>query len=426
MEFLRFISHLVGSLYILVTGIHYRNITRIHILRNYFFYLCGLFPFGYWRKNSAKSNYDKNGDGKLLLTYNKILENALYKSEIKLNSVGIYLCQSSIENVFERRIQLDRILHQNPQIENIDVLNPIFLIGLPHPSLSIIYQVLSEARNIRYTKTLECLSPYQMNGRQLQDITSFLEIKRSKMKNNDDPCDFSLISSMCTPINLFTLPFMMESIEIVLKTEVTDIGIMKRYIQFLSWQDIARGEDISNKRWLLQCPLSLPYLFHIQHTFPDATFIWVHADVFDVVLSMCSNLQELLKYLTSQRRHIVRILAGKIVLKYCKKVLEQATLFFHHALHSGNGQRALHLSLRELVNRPTQFINNLLQKVDLQYPEKAYDLFKSSKEIEYLRDRLRTRLSDKERELAKYGLTTKEISDCFAYYDQNIREFTKE
>lgn len=420
-------------LLIIFFGYHYQGLQQLYTLRQYFYSFCGMFDTGYWRKSSAQAIMEKAqahcnlkdlaGNSQLLCDrYNTILDIGIKRSPTKLSKFGLYVCQSSIGNVFEKRLKMIEYLHLHPQIEEIPINSPLFIVGLPHPALSKMHHILSGAHNAQVQHVWECLSPVPNTNSENEDrlekdklsrfdnitydLVNILDISRdiTSLRSHDitEICECTMACSMAAPINPYTIPFFIEAFEEVLEHKVgRDFEMCKLYLQLLSWQ--STPSSISSKRWVLQCPFHTPYIKDLTKVFPDSTFIWVYGDPSETVLTICNFMFELMTFLSQEpldRRSI-----GQPVLKFCRLSLAKAFRDIS-ALHKNI--KIVKFPLNEFKTNPDETFANLLNKVDLTHDYlkdiNASDLFNVTADLK----------------LESYGLTLKEVDECFSPFEANF------
>lgn len=255
-------------LHILIFGVHYGNLHRLVKLKTYFYYLCGIIPFGYWRRRTAREileltksslgHYDFGGNERNLLT---CYDNILHETKMgifKFSALGLYICQSSIAKIFERRLKLIEFVNHHPQIKACHIKNPIFLVGLPHPDMPLICQLLTAIRDVRMLPTWETLSPFPQSHTDNKDSLEFDRIQRKRnfepyASSFLDPIQLELKSTavkyecfdftleMSCPINVFTLPLMMKSINVINQNDVGDDFLITK----LLFQVLDTGKKIN-------------------------------------------------------------------------------------------------------------------------------------------------------------------------------------
>ena len=148
----------------------------------------------------------------------------------------------------------------------------------------------------------------------------------------DEPEECTLPCAVELPWSLLELP-----LNVFAAKELIEFGgkdayeLYKKYLKLLSWC----SSDVSNCkltngvrnddgiRWMLKCPLHLPYLEDLHLSFPDSVLVWTHRDPVECIASACS-LYELSLHMAFESETVNKHALGKAVVDFSKRSLDKA------------------------------------------------------------------------------------------------------
>mmetsp|Transcript_4650 Transcript_4650/g.4682 ORF Transcript_4650/g.4682 Transcript_4650/m.4682 type:complete len:474 (+) Transcript_4650:185-1606(+) len=261
----------------------------------------------YATKKSGLSDFGGTG---FIDAYNKIM-----KSEVQLNekytNLGYIAAKIELGMGWVRRLKLVDYIKKNPDVLQVPVRSPVFVMGLPRTGTTFLHRLLSLDPAVRAPITWELLAPVPTpSGKDSAELHNTDREKRAKYirkliatrKSMGDyalerihevgwdlpeECLLGLSDEMPLHIQFFHADYI--NIDKFLELDATDAyAYYKKILQLLSYQI---GDRTNPKRWTLKCPVHLFYPKQIAKVFPDAKFIWTHRHPLSAVPSLCSLVQ---------------------------------------------------------------------------------------------------------------------------------------
>ena len=220
------------------------------------------------------------------------LNNLTHFGRIALNGMAV--------DAFENSLRLTEHLKRNPQIENIQIDRPIFIVGFPRTGTTLLQNLLHLADDRRGIPMWEMTNPIpwvekgenEMLKRQkkTKGRIAVANLAVSEMKNIHDVQYDSLEECWPLMINQFMALhwhntcrwpeygkwFMQQDL-------VPTYQEYKRFLQVIS-------DRTPTKNLVLKCPDHLWCLDALFEVFPDACVIWTHRDPGKSIPSYCSLL----------------------------------------------------------------------------------------------------------------------------------------
>lgn len=235
-----------------------------------------------------------------------------YAEEPGLSGVGWQIAQQYVTHHLDNRMRLRKAFAQYPELADIPVPKPVFVVGLPRTATTLTHKVLAAAQGAqgpRLDTMFRIARPQDMTAKEVvqrqrtveRQLNSFLRFSPDwdlihPMKATD--VEETAFLTDHSPMNLGTAPldsywrYLTETYN-----PVGDFTLLKAALQVLS---AGHGEP---PRWVLKHPGNLFYLKAILEVFPDATIVWTHRAPETVFGSMCS-MAESLHHLHLKRRAV--------------------------------------------------------------------------------------------------------------------------
>lgn len=220
------------------------------------------------------------------------------ETEANLNFVGRYLLRQTCLKLLVNRLQLQANFKCYPEILQVPIRRPLFILGLPRTGSTFLHNLLSQDSSSRWLHLWELFSPSpppesqtwetdpriaqaEKLVRQYNYLAPKLASAHYLNSNGPEECN-----------SLFEHQFM--SLIFEFRTEV------KSYSQWLWAQDWTAayqyyrhqlqllGWHFPNQRWVLKAPAHLLNLDALLTIFPDACIIQTHRNPLKVIASACS------------------------------------------------------------------------------------------------------------------------------------------
>ncbi len=244
-----------------------------------------------------KTGLQDFGDTTFLDAYNVIFNTPVHQN-LKLTNLGYIMYQIELNQTMLRRLTFLQYLKDCPQITDVPVRSPVFVLGLPRTGTTFLHRLLSLDPAVRAPLLWELLAPvpkvrgeskietFENDRNKRANAMRKLIKTRQSMGDNalqhiheidadlPEECIMALTDEL--PIHMSCLYSAYMNFEIFLKENSGQRAInaykhYKKVLQLLSYQV---GEAKEPRRWMLKCPIHLFYIKEIANVFPDAKLVW--------------------------------------------------------------------------------------------------------------------------------------------------------
>lgn len=223
---------------------------------------------------------------------------ASLEKEANLNFVGRYLLQQYFIRLLVNRLRIQDDLKRHPEISQVHIVKPLFVIGLPRTGTTFLHNLLSQDPSSRWLHFWELFSPspppdYQTRETdpRIQDAEKlvkqynylapklasahYLNPKGPEECNNLFEHDFvSLIFELRANIPSYTEWLAAHDM-------VASYRYYRQQLQLLAWR-------YPGDHWVLKAPAHLFSMDTLLSVFPDACIVQTHRDPLKVLPSICS------------------------------------------------------------------------------------------------------------------------------------------
>lgn len=347
-----------------------------------------------------------------------------YATEPGLSGVGWQVAQQFVIHHLDNRMRVQKIHAKHPELADIPVEKPIFVVGLPRTGTTLAHNVIAEAENARGPQLHEMfkvslaadLTPQQVRRRQKaveRQLGNFLSLSPDwnlihPMKaTNVEETTFLTDHSPMT-LGTAPLPSYWEYLTTAYNP-VADFKLLKASLQVLS----AGGKP---PRWVLKHPGNLFYLKAILEVFPDASIVWTHREPDTVFGSMCS-MAESLHHLHLKRAAVDPLDIGarwlEILTHGIETARQQKTDLLTNPILRVRPEQFLDLSYTALMVQPYVHVGRLFERLELPWGDRERALL--GRALERPRDR-----RHHEYPLARYGFDTDQIYAAFGDYPKLV------
>lgn len=343
-----------------------------------------------------------------------------YALEPGLSGVGWQIAQQNVRHHLDNRMRVQALHAKHPELVDIPVKKPIFVVGLPRTATTLTHKVLAAAQGARGPQLHEMFKVARaedLTARQTahrrraveRQLGSFLKLSPDwdlihPMRATD--VEETTFLTDHSPMTLGTAP-LEPYWQYLLKAynPVADFQLLKASLQVL-----AAGQP--SPRWVLKHPGNLFYLKAIMEVFPDATIVWTHRDPITVLGSMCS-MAESLHHLHLRRAAVSPKAIGRQWLKVLAHGVETARQQKTELLSSwGSRVRPdafIDLSYNALMVQPHSNVQALFERLGLPFDDREALLL----------DRALAKPVDRRRHeyaMSRYGVDDNEIIAAFGDY----------
>jgi hypothetical protein len=223
------------------------------------------------------------------------------ESEARLHPIGRLITRERLVSTLSNRMRVTEALRLEPAIRAEPVRAPIVIVGLPRTGTTLLHRLLASDRRIRALASWEALSPARLPGDD-DDARRIRVAEQSERGLAFMAPDFFAVH----PIDAHAPEEDVLLLDLSLRSTVAESTLrVPTFSRWLEEQDQRPAYDTlketlqllwhqrrtdSHERWVLKTPHHLEWLDVLLEVFPDATLVWTHRDLGEVVPSFCSML----------------------------------------------------------------------------------------------------------------------------------------
>ena len=222
------------------------------------------------------------------------------EEEASLNTFGRLAIGQVMARSARGRLEIEREINQNPDILQEQIVEPLFIIGLPRTGTTILQALLSKDARHRSPLAWECLLPhpaptpetYRHNPRieqvrkEFEQLFSLVpDFRKMHYMEADAPQECLGITALnftsyqymaqCSPPSYVDWFFNHAD-------QLENMRWHKRFLQFL------QSGGVRTERWLLKSPVHMLRLDALFEVYPDARVVMTHRDPRELVASAAS------------------------------------------------------------------------------------------------------------------------------------------
>ncbi len=231
---------------------------------------------------------------------------------LKLTNLGHIMFRLELNMSMCRRLRFQQFLKDCPEVLNIRVPTPVFVMGLPRTGTTFLHRLLSLDPQVRAPLLWELLSPVPGHtGAPNATVFADDRLKRNKFVRKliqdresmgdramehiheigadlPEECLMVLSDEIPTHLSFLYSDYVHHDVffsKIDFQRVKNAYLYYKKVLQLLSYQV---GEAENPRRYMLKCPIHLYYIKELASAFPDAKLIWTHRHPVSAVPSLCS------------------------------------------------------------------------------------------------------------------------------------------
>ena len=367
------------------------------------------------KKAKKKADYKTKIQDHIVMGLNTMVDSL--NKDAKLNTYGKIAIKTLLERTLYGRLKVEQHLANHPGIENIEIKEPTFIIGMPRTGTSLLHSLLDQDHVHRSPLAWECLLPfpppspsdYSTNA-QFKTIEKEFE-QLFKLIPDFKPEHYIEANSTQECLGINALDF--NSYQITTQAYIPSymdwfanesdkletMKFHKRFLQYL------QSGGVKSERWLLKSPVHLIRLPEIFKVYPDAKVIMTHRDPSHIVPSSAGLITSV-RSLYSDTEDLKR--TGH----------EQADLWsdyfnrFVEVRKSLNKEhQIIDLKFENFSEHPMEVLSVLYDQFQWELTEEAKQRFQS-----FLKSNPKEKQKKQDYTLATFGLTKKEVSTKFETY----------
>jgi hypothetical protein len=236
-----------------------------------------------------------------------ILVRAL-NEEAELTLIGRLMARAEIARILESRLRIEKIFRNHPEIEEEEIVAPVFVTGIARTGTSILHELLWRDPGNRVPITWEMMYPAAAVANSQDDRARTIERAESEVRMQDHvlpamrtmhelgaelPNECIYIFAHEFACDMFTGFFHIPSYT-MWKAGLDPqpaYAYHRRFLKLLQWRQPKR-------RWVLKAPSHMNQIGCLFETYPDGYVILTHRDPLRVLGSV-SNLMASLQWMRS-------------------------------------------------------------------------------------------------------------------------------
>lgn len=235
-------------------------------------------------KNAIKKTGYKNfGNDKYIEVLDKLIDNI---NKVDITPLSKYFLNFIARKTAMNRLYIENYIEKHPEIEDIPIESPVFIIGFLRTGTTLLQNVLSSGDGYRSLYLWELATPYPLHADKKKDkkmriakIDMALKLLKSAVPemtsihdvgvNTKEECWILLANSLYIP-HTDIGSGLTEWNDWLIKMDRT--WIFKEYKRILQIQ----AHNMPTETFVLKCPSHLFNLKPIMKIFPDACIVWTH------------------------------------------------------------------------------------------------------------------------------------------------------
>lgn len=319
-----------------------------------------------------------------------------------------------------------RIVHQlkiYPEIRQLDIGPPIFIMGLPRTGTTLLYNLMAldpsacyPTFNLAVNPSLPWNSNSDVSDPRIELADRVVRKVKSIMVNFDkahfidthapEECVIPL-----THMGVAFVPIFSGKDLAWLKYVFDDVDFQQIYqyhrllAQFLCYKK--RGFNANRNHCLFKCPFHIFRLPSLLKVYTNARIIFTHRDINEAVPSLASLME-----ISSSSSYIDKFDCGRKALQVCGMLTD---ILLKETVVDNNNKNFIHLTYSQLMADPHQSIKNIYSQYQLNYTEEF-----DKKITNYLQENPQGRHGRHKYSLADYGLSQVELQYRFDSYSKTF------
>lgn len=247
------------------------------------------------RRNTGLHDFGDESDWKEGFT--RLLHSL--NDEARLNGVGRLIAFGELLRHLENRLRVTEDIRRNPSILDVEIVKPVFVVGLPRTGSTILHDLLARDPDSRVPMTWEChhMSPpaeaatFDTDPRIAVCEAHFEQTSRALIPEFQAIHEMgALLAQECVMLNAFDFRSVIFANQFRIPSyqswmETSDHGSVfrthKRQLQYMQWHN-------PRARWVLKSTGHLFGLDALYQVYPDAQVIMTHRDPLKLLASHCS------------------------------------------------------------------------------------------------------------------------------------------
>ncbi len=254
----------------------------------------------------AETGLDDFGDGGFRRRLDILLGSL--RDEAGLSPFGVLSNHTFILGLLKSRLQIEALWRQHPEIEEMPIERPIFIVGLPRTGTTHLHNLISSDPNLRSLPYWESLEPVLAQAERglrpdprvarTQVAVDWIDAAMPLFKRMHE----MTVDHVHEEIQLLAIDFssmLFESMahlpavrdDYLSRDQTPHYRYLRKILQLLNWLDAERSRATGSvlslpRRWVLKSPQHSEQLAVLARVFPDATFVVTHREPVAVTASV--------------------------------------------------------------------------------------------------------------------------------------------
>jgi len=350
--------------------------------------------------------------------FHKLLESL--EADGRLSLFGRFFARRQLLELLTHRLELADWRKRRPEIADVEIRRPLFILGLPRTGTTLLYGLLAEDPANRAPLSWEIDQPsppaetatYDTDPRIATTQARFDQVKALAPGFQAIHPIGALMPQEC--IVPTASEFMSLRFQMVFDVERYDAWLLEQdmrptyawHRRFLQHMQSRHACD----RWILKSPGHLGPIDVLFEIYPDAMVVQTHRDPIRVIPSV-AHLEYTMRLVSSDQVDPARV--GRQMIAVWSKLLEQGMAARDR--HPEREERILDLSMREVVGDPIACVDKIYQHFDLELSDEA-----RTRMQRYLVDHPKDEFGTHRYSLEAFGLEQDAVNAAFKGYRERF------
>jgi hypothetical protein len=246
-------------------------------------------------KVKRKTGLNNLGNDKYIEVLDRLIDNS---RKVEITPIGECFISYIVQKTAMNRLYIEDYIGKHPEVEDIPIESPIFIVGFPRTGTTLLQNVLSVGGDYRALYLWELVTPYPLHENKEID-------RRMRMNRVDLPLrlfkiavpELAIVHDVkidskeeCWLLKANTLVIMDSDIGTGLHEWNNWLNTQDRSWVYSEYKRMLQIQSylIPTKRFVLKCPTHLRDLKLILKIFPDACIVWTHRNPINSIASTSS------------------------------------------------------------------------------------------------------------------------------------------
>ena len=363
-------------------------------------------------KNAIKKTGYKNfGNEKYIEVLDRLIDNI---DKVDITPLSKYFLNFIARKTAMNRLYIENYIEKHPEIEDISIKSPVFIIGFPRTGTTLLQNILSSGDGYRALYLWELATPYPLHDdkkkdkkmriakidmalrmlkRAVPEMTSAHDVK----VDTKEECWILLANSLYITYADIGLG-LTEWNDWLIKMDQT--WVFEEYKRLLQIQ----AYNMPNKKLVLKCPSHISHLKPILKIFPDACIVWTHRNPINSIASTSSIVSLARKFFIG---HVDQKQVGEMVENRFHSIVMDVIKLRNKT----NNDRFYDMNFETLVENIPQGVKNIRNHFELSHNkthEKAVQ--------DFLNEPRKDKPGKHRYSPEQFGLDKDEVIDKFSKY----------